>query len=63
MTDKRSSMAKPGKSKNEVSFKEWLEHPDRYVKRGEIVQVVDKLIRLNALKQKRDAWWRRLWPS
>ncbi len=60
MADRRS-VAKPGKIKD-VSFKEWLEHPERYVRRGEVVQVVDKIIRLNELKRKRDAWWRRLWP-
>lgn len=65
MTERRSSMAKPGKQKD-ISFKEWLEHPERYVRRGEVVQVVDKLLRLDELKRKRDRrwwsnWWRAFW--
>ena len=59
MTDRRSSMAKPAKPK-EVSFKEWLEHPEKYVRRGEVVQVVDKVIRLNELQKVKQSWWRRL---
>lgn len=42
------------------NLSEWLQSPSAGVKRGELPGVVDKLIRLHALKRKRDRWYNRL---
>jgi len=39
---------------------EYMKQPNQPVRRGELLGVVDKLIRLHTLKRKRDKWWRKL---
>ena len=51
-------MAKPSKVKEPVTFRAWLMDPEMYVRRGELVQVVEWIIQLNALKN--ETFWQRM---
>lgn len=57
MSDKRSSVAKEMKSKP-VTFKDYLNYPEKYVRRGELVQIVDRIVRLQLLQ--RPTWWAKI---
>lgn len=49
----------PTTTPREVTFGEWLADPKRYVRRGEIVSVVSRLIELH--ERSRKPWYRKLW--
>lgn len=57
MSDKRSSVAKEVKDKP-VTFRDYLNYPEKYVRRGELVQVIDRIVRLHAEKNK--SWLARM---
>ena len=57
MSDKRSSIAKAAKEKP-VTFKDYLNDPEKYVRRGELVQIVDRIVRLQLLS--RPTWRQRV---
>ena len=51
-------MAKPGREKEPLTFRAWLEHPELYVRRGELVQIVERVILIHA--KKNQSWWQTL---
>ena len=55
--DRRSSVAKDAKPKP-VTFHDYLNHPEKYVRRGELVQVIDRIVRLQLLQN--EGWWQKI---
>ena len=53
-------MAKESKPQQPVTFAEYLSEPHKYVRRGELTNIVDKMIRLNRQYDKQQNWWNRL---
>jgi hypothetical protein len=57
VSDKRSSIAKEAKQ-TPVTFRDYLNDPEKYVRRGELVQIVDRIVRLQLLQ--RPTWWEKI---
>jgi len=54
LSKKRPAIAKPGDNEG-VTFAEWLKEPERYVRRGEVTQVIEHMLRLWEAKKKRQS--------
>ena len=57
----RRRLERAGKLMPNETLSDFIRHPDRLVKRHELLGIVDKLIRLHELRKKRNRWYQRFW--